>query len=57
MDVVFQEVIQFIGEGVDGAVDGFGDAVLKGEREGGLVAGGKRDKLQFSEIIGDLDVS
>ena len=57
MDVIFQEVIEFIGKGVDGAVHGFCDAVSKGKRKGGLVAGGKGDILQFPEIIGDLGVN
>lgn len=45
MDVVFKEVVEFIGEGVDGAIDGFCDAVAEGEREEGFVAGWEGDVL------------
>ena len=51
MDVVFKEVVEFIGERVDGAVDCFWDAVAQGEGEEGLVAGWEGDILEFSEAV------
>lgn len=51
VDVVFEEVVEFIGEGGDGAGDGFGDAIAEGEWEEGLVAGGEGDVLEFSEAV------
>lgn len=50
-------MVEFIGEGVDGAVDRLGDAVAQRKREEGLVADGEGDVLEFAEIIGDLDWS
>jgi hypothetical protein len=54
VDVVFEEVVKFIGEGVDGAVYGFGDAVAEGERGGGLFACWEGDELEFPEVVGYL---
>ena len=51
MDVVFKEVVEFIGEGVNGAVDCFWDAVAEGEGEEGFVAGWEGDILKFSEAV------
>lgn len=50
-------MVEFIGEGADGAVDRLGDAVAQRKREEGLVADGEGDVLEFAEIIGDLDWS
>lgn len=55
MDVKLEEMVQLIGEGVDGACYCFGDAVVEGERAGGFVAGHEGDVLEFTEIISDLD--
>ena len=55
MDIVFKEVVEFIGEGVDGAVDCFWDAVAQGEGEEGFVAGWEGDVLEFSETVCYLD--
>lgn len=55
MDVVFKEVVEFIGEGVDGAVYCFWDAVAQGEGEEGFVAGWEGDVLEFSEAVCYLD--
>ena len=46
MDVVFEEVVELVGEGVDGAVEGGGDVEGEGEGEAGFVAGGERDVLE-----------
>jgi hypothetical protein len=54
VDVVFEEVVKFIGERVDGAVYGFGDAVAEGERGGGLFACWEGDELEFPEVVGYL---
>lgn len=48
MDVVFEEMVHFVWEGVDGAVYGFGDAVAEGERKRGLLAGWEGDVLHFA---------
>lgn len=56
MDVVFEEMIELIWEGVNGTIDGLCNAVPKSKGEGGLVASGKRDELQFAEIVSNLEL-
>lgn len=56
MDVELEEMVELIGEGVDGACYRFGDAVVKRERAGGFIAGHEGDVLQFAETVSDLDV-
>lgn len=47
-------MVKRVGEGADGASYCFGDAVVEGERAGGLVAGWEGDVLEFSCRVGDL---
>jgi hypothetical protein len=54
MHIVFEEMIQSIRKGVDGAGDGLGDTVAQGEGERGLVAGWEGDVLQSAEIVFNL---
>lgn len=53
--VVFEQVVECVWEGVDGAGDGLGDAVAQGEREGSFVAGREGDILQSAERVFNLD--
>jgi len=54
VDVEFEEVVELIGEGGDGAGYCFGDAVVEGEGARSLVAGVEGDVLEFAQIVGDL---
>lgn len=47
-------MVQFIGERVNGAGDGFGDAVGQRERKAGFVAGWEGDILQSAEVVSYL---
>lgn len=47
-------MVKFIGEGLDGAIDRFCNAVAEGKREEGFIAGGKGDELEFAETVGNL---
>lgn len=54
MDIEFQEMVEFVGEGGDGAGYCFRDAVAEGERTGGFVAGIEGDILKFALAVSDL---
>lgn len=57
MDVILEEVVELIGEGVDGAIDRFGGAVAEGEWCGGLFACREGDELEFSQVVRYLRLS
>jgi hypothetical protein len=54
MDEEFEEVVEFVGEGVDGAGLGLGSRKGEGEGEQGLVAGCEGDVLEVAEAVCDL---
>jgi hypothetical protein len=47
-------MVQFVGERVNGAGYGFGDAVGQREREAGFIACWKGDVLQSAEVVSYL---
>ena len=54
MDVEFEEVEEFVGYEVDGAVYFFFDAEVEFERAAGFVAYGEGNVLELAGGIGDL---
>jgi hypothetical protein len=54
VDVEFEEMVELIGEGGDGAGYCFGDAVVEGERARCLVASVEWNVLELAETVGDL---
>jgi hypothetical protein len=54
MNVIFQKVVELVGERADGAIDCLCHAVAEGKREEGLVAGWEGNVLQLAEIVCDL---
>lgn len=48
MHVEFEEVVECVGQGWEGAGYCFGDAVVQGEWQGGLVACCEGDVLEFA---------
>jgi hypothetical protein len=54
VDKELEKVVEFVGEGVDGAGLGVGRGEGEGEREEGLVAGCKGNVLQVAEAVCDL---
>lgn len=55
MDIVLEEVVKFIRNSVNGAIDCLRNTVAKGEGEGGLLAGWEWNVLEFAETVGDLE--
>ena len=56
MDEEFEQVIEFVGEEVDGAGLCLGEEVLEGEGLRGFVADGEGDVLEVAMAVGDLYV-
>ena len=56
MDEELQEVIEFVGEEVNGAGLCLGEEVLEGEGLRGFVADGEGDVLEVAVAVGDLYV-
>jgi hypothetical protein len=54
VDEELEKVVEFIGEGIDGARLGLGRGEGEGEREEGLVAGGEGNILEVAETVGNL---
>ena len=54
VDEEFEQVVEFVGKGVDGAGLGLGRGEGEGEREEGLVAGCEGDVLQVTQAVYDL---
>ena len=54
MDEELEKVVEFVGEGIDGACLGLGGGEGEGEREEGLVAGREGNVLEVAENICDL---
>lgn len=54
MDEKFEEVVEFVGEGVDGAGLGLGGCIGEGERSVCFVAGGERNILEVAVVVSDV---
>lgn len=54
MDEELEEVVEFVGEGIDGTRLGLGRGEGEGEREEGLVAGCEGNVLEVAETVCDL---
>jgi hypothetical protein len=56
VDEELEEMVEFVGERLDGAGLGLRHGKGKGQREKGLVAGCEGDVLQVAEVVCDLSV-
>jgi hypothetical protein len=54
VDEELEKVVEFVGEGIDGAGLGVGRGEGEGEREDPLVAGCKGNVLEVAETVCDL---